>query len=168
MKKGFLCMVILMALALIGDVAYSQGGFNSEAELVRNVIRAERRLAIFKVMDLTESEKTGFWSLYDEYIARMDKTNDRMVALIHDFSVSYNDISNEKALKMLNELISIDMEKLNIKSEYIKKFETILPGVKVARFFQIENKLDVQRDLNFATQIPLLGGIKDQQEQQQY
>ncbi len=162
MKKLLFCVVIFISLAMLADVSYSQGGLNDETELARKVIQAERRLAIFRVMNLSENEKAGFWSLYDEYIAGMDKTSDRMVSLIRKFSKVYQTLSDELALEMLNELLSIESERLSIKSEYVKKFQKLLPGVKVTRFFQAENKLDAQRDLNLATNIPLAGGIKSQ------
>lgn len=162
MKKLLFCVVIFISLATLADVSYSQSGLNDETELARKVIQAERRLAIFRVMNLSENEKAGFWSLYDEYIAGMDKTSDRMVSLIRKFSKVYQTLSDEQALEMLNELLSIESERLSIKSEYVKKFQKLLPGVKVTRFFQAENKLDAQRDLNLATNIPLAGGIKSQ------
>jgi hypothetical protein len=162
MKKLFFCMVVFMSLVSLVGVSYSQGGLNDETDLARKVIQAERRLAIFRVMNFTENEKAGFWTLYDEYITKMDKTSDRMVNLIRKFSAVYQTLSNDQALEMLNELISIDGERLNIKLEYVKKFQKVLPGVKVARFFQAENKLDAQRDLNLAASIPLAGGTKSQ------
>jgi Na+-transporting NADH:ubiquinone oxidoreductase subunit NqrC len=166
MKKSFICMVVLLASVLVSGVSYAVDNTNDEADLAREVIQAERRLAICRVMDLTPTEKAGFWPLYDEYAAKMDETADRMVALIREYSANYQNVSDEKALEMLNELLSIDMERMKIKSEYVKKFQAVLPGVKVARFFQAENKLDAQRDMNLAAQIPLVGGTKPQQETQ--
>lgn len=163
MKKFFFCMVVLVSSVLISGVSYPEVISNDEADLARDVIQAERRLAIFRVMNLTEQEKTGFWPLYDEFTEKMYKTGDRMVALIRECSANYQNMSDEKAMEMLNEMISIDMERLKIKSEYVQKFQAILPGVKVARFFQAENKLDTQRDLNLAAKIPLVGGVKAQQ-----
>jgi len=151
-----------MSLISLSDVSYSQGGLNDETDLTRKVIQAERRLAIFRVMNFSESEKADFWPLYDEYIVKMEKTSDRMVDLIRKFSKVYQTLSDEQALEMLNELLSIESERLNIKSEYVKKFQKLLPGVKVTRFFQAENKLDAQRDLNLAANIPLAGGAKIQ------
>jgi hypothetical protein len=164
MRKFFFCMMILIASAAVCGNSYSDDNFNDEADLARDVIRAERRLAIFRVMELSAGEKAGFWALYDEYTDKMEKTGDRMVALIREYSEGSRNVSDEKALAMMNELIAIEKERLDIKSEYIKKFQTILPGVRVARLFQAENKLDVQRDLNLSSQVPLVGGKAAQQE----
>ena len=162
MKKLLFCMLVFMTLVSLSGVSYSQSGLNDETDLTRKVIQAERRLAIFRVMSFSETEKADFWPLYDEYIVKMEKTSDRMVDLIRKFSKVYQTLSDEQALEMLNELLSIESERLNIKSEYVKKFQKLLPGVKVTRFFQAENKLDAQRDLNLATNIPLAGGAKAQ------
>lgn len=162
MKRIFLCAAVAISLTLLSVASYAQSNLNDETDLSRKVIQAERRLAIFRVMNLTDKEKAGFWPLYDEYIAKMEIPSDRMVTLIRKFSKVYLSLSDEQALEMLNELMSIDSDRVNIKSEYVKKFQKVLPGVKVARFFQAENKLDAQRDLNLATQIPLAGGMKTQ------
>ena len=162
MKKVLVVWFVLLAVTLsCGGVHAAQ--FNDEAELAQNVIQAERRLAIFRVMDLSESQKTVFWPVYDEYIADMAKINDRMLTLIRDCAVNYQNVSDEKALAILNEMFSIEKNKLALAETYMKKFEQILPGVKVARFFQAEDKLDAQRDMNLTAQIPLLGGKKTQQ-----
>lgn len=163
MKKVLLYAVVLVSLTLLSGVSYSQDNGNDEANLTRKVIQAERRLAIFRVMNFTENEKAGFWTLYDEYVAAMDKPNDRMVSLINKFSAAHQTLSDTQAIEMLNELMSIDSERVNIRSEYVKKFQKVLPGIKVTRFFQAENKLDAQRDLNLAANIPLAGEAKTQE-----
>jgi hypothetical protein len=156
-------MVFLMGSILIGDILCVAANIHDEAELARKVIQAERRLAIFRVMDLTDTEKTGFWPIYDEYITKIEKLNDRTLDLIRKFTAIYETISDKQALEMLTEMLAIENDRIVIKMEFVKKFQPVLPGVKVARFFQAENKLDAQRDLNLAAQIPLAGRGKGPQ-----
>ena len=164
MKKVILgCIIVALALNCTGMSFAAQ--FNDEAELARKVIQAERRLSIFRVMSLKEEEKVRFWPVYEGYVSEMEDINDRMVALIRELSMNYENVSDEKALEMLTEMFSIEKDKLVLKDEYVKKFEKILPGVKVARFFQTEEKLDAQRDMNLAAQVPLIGGMKGSQRQ---
>jgi hypothetical protein len=43
-----------------------------------------------------------------------------------------------------------------IRESYLKQFSKVLPGLKVARFYQIENKLDVVVRYEMAERIPLV------------
>ena len=162
MKRTLLIFVFVVGLVLACNGVYAQGAYQDGIDLARNVIQAQRQLAIFNAMNLSEGEQKAFWPLYEEYRAKVLGTNDRLVELIREYSGTYEVVSNEKALEMLNELVTIDESQLKIKKEYIKKFQKVLPGLKVARFFQMENKLDSMMDSNLAAQIPLIGGTEQQ------
>jgi hypothetical protein len=47
-------------------------------------------------------------------------------------------------------------DKLDLERDYVKKFKKILPGRKVARYFQLEHKLDAIVDYDLAKNIPLI------------
>jgi hypothetical protein len=57
---------------------------------------------------------------------------------------------------MLDEMLAIDQEALKVRKDYVKKFGQILPAKRVARFFQIENKMDAVIKADLAEQIPLV------------
>ena len=45
---------------------------------------------------------------------------------------------------------------IKIRENYAKKFQQVLPAAKVARFYQIENKLDALVNFVLASEIPLM------------
>ena len=107
-------------------------------------------------MDDTEQESDVFWPLYREYRGDIDKVVDRQVDLILDLAKDYETLSDDKALAMMEDYLEIRMEILDIRLDYMKKFNKILPGKKVARFYQIENKLTAVIDYDLADEIPLV------------
>jgi len=126
-----------------------------EIQLTRAAIQAERQVIVSIAMDLSPEEMQGFWPLYREYRLEMIKVGDRMVTLITTYADNYQDLTDEVADKLLNEFVSIEKERARLKAKYVPKFKKVLPAKKVARFYQIENKLDVAILAELAEEIPL-------------
>ena len=66
-------------------------------------------------------------------------------------------MSNELADRMMADYFDIQSRTLKIRKGYLKKFKKVLPSVKVAKFYQVENKLDAVLDYQLASQIPMIG-----------
>jgi hypothetical protein len=76
--------------------------------------------------------------------------------LIKDFAASYDSMSDEKASDLLKQQMAIDEDRLKLKKSYLGKFEKVLPQKKVARYYQIERKLDASVQYEAAKAIPLV------------
>ena len=136
--------------------ASAMGQMHDEIELTRAVIQAERKAIITTNMELTAEESEGFWPVYREYRLEMDTVNDRTIRLIEDYAKEYETLSNEMAQTLMGEFIGIEKDALGIKSKYIKKLEKVLAPTKVARFLQLENKMDAVIKYELAGSIPLM------------
>ena len=86
----------------------------------------------------------------------MRKVDDRSVTLINDYAESFDTMTEEFAEDMIREFMSIRQAELDVTRKYLKRFQKILPPNKVARFFQLENKLDAVIDFELASEIPLV------------
>ncbi len=64
------------------------------------------------------------------------------MALVDDFAKNYDALTDEKAKELLKRQFQIDDDRLKLRRSYAGKFEKVLPAKKVARYYQIENKLD--------------------------
>lgn len=138
-------------LALAAPLAAQTG----ELALTRQVIQTERQALVTAAMELTEDEGKVFWPLYREYREAMAKVGDRIQNLIIDYAAKYATLTDVDAQAMLDEMVAIDQEALKVRKDYIKKFGQILPAKRVARFFQLENKMDAVVKADLAEQIPL-------------
>ena len=126
-----------------------------DIQLTRTAIQAERQALVTMAMDLTPDEMQGFWPLYREYRLEAMKVGDRIVSLITTYADNYENLTDEVADKLLNEFVSIEKERARLKAKYLPKFKKVLPPRKVARFYQIENKLDIAILAEMAEEIPL-------------
>jgi len=114
-----------------------------------------RQTLVTEAMDLTPAEMQAFWPLYREYRLAAATIGDRVVALTTAFTDSYDNLGDEAADKLLAEFVSIEQARARLKEEYLPKFKKVVPSRKVARFYQIENKLDISVLAELSDQIPL-------------
>jgi len=127
-----------------------------EIELTRAIIQAERQAIVTRAMDLTAAEAQTFWPIYREYRLEMIKVGDRLLALITTYAQNYRDLSDEMAGKLLTEYLGIEKARLHVKNTFLPRFQKALPPKKVARYYQVENKLDVIIQAELAEDIPLV------------
>jgi hypothetical protein len=158
--KGRLCKCILaitltVTLSCFLGSALAQDKPADNMDLVREKVQADKKLFIAENMQLTESEAKGFWPLYESYQAELGKLTDRSIKLIEDFANNYTSMSNEVAKKLLDEYMSIDADYLKLRQSYLPKFRGVLSDIKVARYYQLENKIDAVVDFELARKIPL-------------
>jgi hypothetical protein len=117
----------------------------------------ERKLVIAGELVLTPAEAKAFWPVYNEYLEEMRVVGDDEVTLITDFADNYRDMSDEFAERMLKDHLDIQSRTLKVRRNYLKRFKKVLPTIKVAKLYQVENKLDAVMDYQLASQIPMIG-----------
>jgi hypothetical protein len=78
------------------------------------------------------------------------------VKVVTDYAAAYPDVGDARAQALLAESLAADSDLLSLKKKYAKRFAKVLPPTRVARFFQIERKLDAVQNLSVAEQIPLI------------
>jgi hypothetical protein len=78
------------------------------------------------------------------------------VKLIKDYADAYETMNNNTAKKLLNEFMSLDAVGPKLRQAYLPKFRKALPEVKVARYYQIENKIQAALFYELAATIPLM------------
>jgi hypothetical protein len=154
MKLLQITLLALVALIAVPAVAQTE----ADMKILAEKIRADKKLVIAANMQLTEQEAKGFWPVYDAYQADLQKINARLLGTIKRYADAYNKgtVSDETAKKLINEAIAIEEAEVKLKRAYVPKLEKAIPGVKVARYLQIENKIRAVVRYELATQIPLV------------
>ena len=152
--------VLVFGLA-VNKTSFAQGSMDTnkeEIELTRATIKLQRKQIIAKNMQLNSFEKDKFWAVYRNFQDKMNAIDDREVKLITGYAdaLKTGGLSDQKALDMLNEYLSIERGKLIVKQSFVEKFQAVLPSRKVTRFFQLENKLEAIINFELARQIPLV------------
>ena len=58
-------------------------------QILRDKIKADKKLLVATNMELTESEAKGFWPIYDEYQKDLQKINRRIVSLLESYAADF-------------------------------------------------------------------------------
>jgi hypothetical protein len=151
MKKLFLVMVVLFA----GSYLFSQT-MDDYMEVQREALKTEKKAIVAEAMQLTDAESEVFWPLYNEYNNKMYTFNTDRYKLVKQFAENYELMSNENAIELWQSAMKNEQELLNLQKQYFKKFQKILPGRKVMRYFQVENKIRTLINAQLAVEIPLV------------
>ena len=84
----------------------------------------------------------------------------RSIKLIKDFAGVYEKMTDADAKKLLEEYLTIDDLRMKVRQAYLPKFRKVLPEKKVARYYQIENKILALLNYEIAKEIPLVKATK--------
>ena len=124
--------------------------------LVLEKIRADKKLFVAEVMQFTEAEAKAFWPVYESYQKDLARLFGRSEKLIDDYAKSYKAMTDGTAKKLLDESISIESDRLQLKKDYLPKFRKVLSEKMVARYYQLENKIYAVVNYELAGLIPLV------------
>jgi hypothetical protein len=149
---------MLAVLLLVVSAAPGRAGEPASANLdiLRDTIRANKKALVAVNLTLSEAEAAQFWPVYDRYQKELDGVNERMVKVIEDYTASFHDLSDEKALELVGQYLSVEEDRAKVRRASLPEIAKTLPGRKVARFYQIENKTDAVLRYDLAAKIPVV------------
>jgi hypothetical protein len=149
-------LVAVLMLALSATSGRAGEADKANLDILRDTIRANKKALVAANLTLTDEEAGRFWPLYDKYQTDLKAVQDRAVKVIEDYTSSFHDLSNEKAMKLANDWLSAEGDRVKVRRDYLEQFEKVLPGKKVVRFYQIENKMDAVLRYDLAAEIPVV------------
>ena len=139
-----------------GPTAAERDALGNQITLTRAAIQTQRQAIVSEAMDLDPQQTQAFWPLYREYREAMGKVNDRTVLLLSRYLQAYPNLSDATASQLLDESLSIEEARSQIKRQSVARLRKVLPDRQVARFFQVENKLDAIVNAELAERVPLV------------
>ena len=162
MTRGFATRIIGAALVsmLFGyaPLGIAQDKPADNMQILREKIKADKKLLVATNMELTEAEAKNFWPIYEDYQKDLQKINERLIQALHSYAADYKNksMTDEKAKKLTDEYLSIEQAEVKLKSSSVPKLSKALPATKVARYLQIENKIRAVIKYDLAATVPLV------------
>jgi len=153
---GLFGMALAVALAGVVVPAMAQAQQTDTMQLVRDKIRADKKLLIAENLPLTAAEAKAFWPVYDSYQKELNVLSDRMIKLIKDYANNHQTMSDQTAKRLIDEYLAIEAARLKIRQAYVPRFRKVLGEKLVARYYQIENKVQAAVNYELAAEIPLV------------
>ena len=162
MRTDFVKIMIGVAMATMmfgfAPLSVAQEKPADNMQILRDKIKADKKLLVATNMELTESEAKGFWPIYDQYQKDLQKINRRMANVLESYAADFRGklLTDDKAKKLIEEAVAIEQAEANLKSTYAPKLSKVLPVKKVARYLQIENKIRAVVKYDLAQGVPLV------------
>ena len=125
LKTGMVVVVVAVLLAW-GLPAAGQDNM----QILRDKIKADKKLLVATNMELTETEAKGFWPVYEEYQKDLTAINQRIGKLIESYAADYRakSLTDEKAKKLVEEMVAIEKAEAAMKAAYVPKLSKVLPA----------------------------------------
>jgi hypothetical protein len=147
-------MITLLAVSPV----LSQDKPADTMQILREKLKADKKLLVAANMELTESEAKGFWPVYEDYQKDLAVINQRIIKLLDSYADAYlaNSLTDEKAKALIDELVAVEKAEYDLLASFVPKLGKVLPPKKVARYLQIESKIRAAGKYELADKVPLV------------
>lgn len=153
--------VLFVNTAALAQAAAQTPAAGTALQQARVLLKFGREDIVQEEMRFSESEAEAFWPVYDKYQADMMPVRDRYADLLTGYLTAYRagTVSREMATQLTDDYLDIQSDVLRIKRKHLKDFRKALPPRKVARFYQLENKMDLELESQLAAIVPLIDPV---------
>ncbi len=164
MRRGTIAALVL--LAATGVAGHEQTPPTTEqdtktlnlsayAELIRRDVVAQKVVIITEVMGFTEAEDAAFWPIYREYDAEMAKLGEERVAMIAEYSSTFETITDAIAEKLATRALDLETRRQAARARCYDRVKNALSPRTALRFLQVEHQLQLLIDLQIAASLPI-------------
>lgn len=147
---------LLLPMVAAAQINPAYSDLAEATEQARTILATDRKLIVSQGLALTGAESNAFWPIYDRYMADLKKAGDLRVKVITDYAANYDNLTDDVAKQLIADGLKFQEKVIDIRKSYVGKFRKAIPETKLARFYQIENKLDAITNFALARQIPLV------------
>jgi len=146
---------VVAASCLCLAAAASPQTVKDSLEANRQAVESQRRILVSGALPLSDAEANAFWPLYDAYEKERRPLDEQANKLLADFLAGAATMTDAQAKALVDEELNLEEARLKLRRTYFGRMAKAIPGRKVARFFQIDNKLDAAVRADVAKQVPL-------------
>ncbi len=106
-------------------------------------LRAQRVAFITERLQLTPEEAQKFWPVYNEYRDKKMKIEKEKAQLVRDYTSRETTVTDKEAVRIADEYVSLEQKQADLLVQYNKKFQEVLPPLKVLKLYRAENQFTV-------------------------
>jgi hypothetical protein len=151
-----LLLAASLLLAVLGTPVRGDDAVDYDVQILVDAIRANKKALVAANLSLTADEAAKFWPLYDRYRTELDVVQDRLVKVVERYTTTFKTISDDDAVKLAKDYLTVEADRAKVRDTYLEPFSKVLPGRKIVRFYQIENKMDAVLRYDLAEAIPVI------------
>ena len=165
MIRNYLLFNLSVALLALAPLCRAQNedppSLDSAIALVRANMQANKTVITGQAMEFNDKDAAAFWPIYRQYEYERSKLDDGRVNVIKEYTDKYPDLTDAEAQVMANRMFECDSRLAALKKTYFKKFTKVLPALTVAKFFQLERRIDLMMDMKVESTLPPLTQLQN-------
>lgn len=153
-----LAMAVMMIVPASAQSSNPTGdpGLDAYIEAIRADLRSDKINVITETMQFMERDASAFWPIYRRYEAEQRQLNEERIQVIKNYANNWDTLTNSEAKKLAERSLELEGRGVDLRKRYFAEFSNVLPGIMVAKFFQLEYRLDLLIDLRIASELPAL------------
>ena len=153
-------LMVIFAMAVFCRAQEQASTIDSTIAVARANMRADRVNVITQAMAFNDKEGAAFWPIYKQYEYERSRLDDSRAAVIKEYALKYPVLTDAEAKAMAEQMLECDSRLAELKKKYYKKFNKVLPALTVAKFFQLERRVDLLMDMQVESSLPPLTDAK--------
>ena len=112
-----------------------------ELQFMQSIYGMEKRDVVDEFLELSDTETSEFWRLYDEYEAKRKELGKKRFELVNKYVDQYGKVSSVNADTFMKEAIQLRNKNNSLLDSYYKKIKSRTDPVVAMQFYQIERYL---------------------------
>lgn len=135
MKRSLLTILSLLFVLRLATAQPGPGPQPYNQDMKERIIEAKKKF-LSEELALSESQKTKFWPIYQEFDKEMEANHDQIKGIKRGFNVK----SDSELKSDINRFLTLKEEAVAIERKYFAKFQDVLSIRQVAVLYQSEQK----------------------------
>ena len=117
-------------------LALAQTPATTNMDILRQKVKADKKLVVAENLKLTDAEGAKFWPVYDAYQKDLQQINERLKAVILAYADAYNKgaVTDETAKKLIEDASAVDDAEATLRRTTLPKILAVLPAAKILRW----------------------------------
>ena len=145
----------LLFVLCLSIIVQSTNAQRTETELLRSAWKLEKKALVADFMKLTDSDGEKFWPIYNKYEEERNAFGTRRIKLIENYMAKYETMDEKTMEELVKESTAIQRKELSLREKYYAIMKKSVSITVAARFYQIEDAINVTIRAELYDQLPL-------------
>jgi hypothetical protein len=123
---------------------------------IRKDAAADINTLITGSMRFSAEHNAKFWPLYKAFEDKRKPLADERLGIIKDYAKNYTTMTDAKAMELTQRALALETKMGDAKRAFLAELAKNFPGKTVARYAQVQRRIDMLVDLMIASEVPLV------------
>jgi hypothetical protein len=147
--------ILIAASLFLASFAYTQSN-KEEIDLVQAAFGMDKKAIVADFVQLSDSQKDAFWTIYDEYETKRKEYGRERIDLLKQYAEQYMTMTSEQADTWTKKVMELQVKTDKLIATYYEKIKGVSDGVVATQFYQIENYILAMIRMQILQEVPFL------------